>query len=857
MTLLHPWAIALLGIVAAGSWWVWRKRSGPGVLVRAVVLSILCFAAARPVVFWSDPPEVTIYALDTSQSVPLKEQRRALQDIEGRRHEAALLAPSGLLYFSDAPQIVDAIGDNSGLPPLTDPGTTSDLAAAIHQGIAMLPDDRDGTLVLYTDGRGNAGDLDRALSAATSRGVRIEAIALDPARPEPDFATIQLEPDTAAPGEPIHGTVSVHGGDEGISGLISVTAGDEELATVEITVPAGETAGASFEGALPSDLEEGPTRITATLGDATISAQLMIQPPPKVLLVGARRGDLAPLEAALAADGVETERRHPRQTPDSLKGIDLVVLANTPTKADAPERLRPGFVSLLDAYVSDGGGLIVLGGDSAYDLGGWQDSRLSSLLPVEIDPDGALKEDAVTLVIALDKSGSMARSAAPVNEAVSMVGGVTARLTGGRPVGSKIRLADEGAIAAMKLMRRTDEIGVLAVDTEARWAVPIQPIANQGAIKTRILQIAAGGGGIYLLDTMDVAIKALRQASTPLRHLVLFLDAEDVGQRTAPGRSALKLAEKLQEEEITLSVIGIGSDDSRDAEFLQDLADRGGGRLHLTDDARELPALFTQETEELLGLGFEEDKMLRARLERWHPALQGIDWAGAPSLRGRNRVNRRARSRVLLTVGDDRAPLLSVWRYGLGEVAAFTSDAGSLWATRWLRWDGYGALWVQLSRSLARGSINTADAIAVTTDGTQATVSLTLIRGDGLSEDAPGLSLTATQGDATQTIPLTVTSPGTWAGTVKAPPGSDWSFAFSDADGQILATRAWAAPPTPERRFRTADQDTLDRLNAVSGGERTERSKQAVALAPWLMVLAALLLPIDAFARRRQRFRGR
>ena len=49
-------------------------------------------------------------------------------------------------------------------------------------------------------------------------------------------------------------------------------------------------------------------------------------------------------------------------------------------------------------------------------------------------------------------------------------------------------------------------------------------------------------------------------------------------------------------------------------------------------------------------------------------------------------------------------PLLATWRYGLGQTAAFTSDAEARWAGEWLGWDGYGKFWAQVVRGLLRQS---------------------------------------------------------------------------------------------------------------------------------------------------------
>ena len=81
-------------------------------------------------------------------------------------------------------------------------------------------------------------------------------------------------------------------------------------------------------------------------------------------------------------------------------------------------------------------------------------------------------------------------------------------------------------------------------------------------------------------------------------------------------------------------------------------------------------------------------------------AEDGRPLAGANvSVLGYNRVAPKTKAEVLLTIGDD--PLLAVWSYGRGRVAAFTSDCAPHWAPpEFLNWAGYRGLWVNLVRWL-------------------------------------------------------------------------------------------------------------------------------------------------------------
>ncbi len=77
-----------------------------------------------------------------------------------------------------------------------------------------------------------------------------------------------------------------------------------------------------------------------------------------------------------------------------------------------------------------------------------------------------------------------------------------------------------------------------------------------------------------------------------------------------------------------------------------------------------------------------------------HPILDGLpsDW---PFFLGYNRLVPKPEATVVLAFEDD--PLLSVWSYGKGRSAAFSSDCAPHWGpVAWLEWPGYRPFWNHL-----------------------------------------------------------------------------------------------------------------------------------------------------------------
>jgi hypothetical protein len=76
------------------------------------------------------------------------------------------------------------------------------------------------------------------------------------------------------------------------------------------------------------------------------------------------------------------------------------------------------------------------------------------------------------------------------------------------------------------------------------------------------------------------------------------------------------------------------------------------------------------------------------------PTGEATSADGLPDLRGYLAQTPKPRAEVALQVGPGD-PLLSVWGYGLGRVAAWTSDVGDEWAAAWLSWPEANRFWGQ------------------------------------------------------------------------------------------------------------------------------------------------------------------
>lgn len=834
-----------------------------GGLVRLGILASLAAALADP--RWQRNDEVAhvIMVVDRSASIPDDALASAMSRIDTLREGLSEEVLVGLVMFDDDPEVAVFPGDEWKTPaPLrADPVEVSDIDEALQLALGLIPADEGGEIVLFSDGRATAGAAASGLRTATERGIAVHVVPLAPHRGDPAVTAVSLAQREARPGATVEGIVELDGAAQASAGTIEVKLGDEVIARSHVDIPAGETLEVPFSHQLPARAEPGTTAVEATFvpdeastdPDATNNqgvATLVIGEPPKVRMIAGSDADADALSRALRAERMDVEIvQIEALTPAhaDFSKVDLVVLANAPAAAPpGGKAMDQAFIESLGHYVDAGGGLVVLGGPQAYDMGGYDNTDLARVLPVRLDQVDPEIESAATIVIILDKSGSMAAYA-----------GLSK---------TKIELADEGAAASVRLLRPFDRIAVMSVTEEPFFDVPLQSVHSPKAIENKILAVRAGGGGIYVYTSLEAAREVMKKTDTPLRHVILFSDCADSEEKIkgvpfgnyGTGPTAEALAKDMRDDGITTSVIGIGEEYDSDTQFLKDLAKAGGGRFYLTNDAAKLRGLFVEETERLVDSSLHEIKF-RPAVRLAHPAVAGIDYDSGPQLRGYQEMEARSTAEVVLT-GPNGDPLLTTWRYGLGQVAAWSSDSGPRWSEDWLTWEGYGKQWTQVARWALRSRAGDETAIEVDFAGGRAEVRVARRGKDGLTLDEGGLRARIDDGTDQTEVALRSGEPGLWTSQIRTRSDKTYKVQVLDDKGKVLAEDSFAPPPSPERRHRTIDDAWLEGLVVQTGGTREPQALHPKANAsvtthvqrlwPWMALLALLLLPLDAFLRR-------
>jgi enamine deaminase RidA (YjgF/YER057c/UK114 family) len=542
------------------------------------------------------------------------------------------------------------------------------------------------------------------------------------------------------------------------------------------------------------------------------------------------------LMQAMEKEGVQLELRQPGNIPsglDQLAGYDGIILSDVP----AHQLGEPTMNAMRDYVDKLGGGLLMLGGPQSFGVGGYYHTPIEELLPVRLkSPDEEEKQSAAVALI-IDRSGSMA--------------------------GEKLEMAKSAAIATAEVLGRNDFIGIYAFDSEAHVVVPMTRLTSVAAVAGQISAVASGGG-THLQPALEQARTALQRVKAKVKHMIILTD----GQTSGGGYEAL--ASQCRGEGMTISTVSIG--EGSHVALLQAIASAGGGQSYSAMDASTMTRIFTQDTLMHTGRMIREEPFTPEFVEK-HPMLAGFEKWESPALLGYVKTLRKATAQIPL-VTDLGDPLLAHWRFGLGKVTAFTSDAKSRWGSLWItRWPGFSRFWSQVLRETARPPQGRHMDLATQMQG-----DATLLRVD-LQEDAGTRANDArveaeiffVAADAlgaplksVQKITLGQSGPGLYEGSFQ--PNQSGVYLIRAQSGAEMVSAGIVHNPSSEASLGTVNEALLTEATHLTGGTMlkagqlpdlsTTRAVQYVEIWPSIIVAMLLLFLIDVAIRRWEHVTG-
>ena len=825
-----------------------RDRAWAALVLRCliVVLAILSLAGMQSV--HGGDELAIVFLVDVSDSVSEEEQERALTFVG---EALAALGPDDraalVLFGADAlverPMIGGGdLGEIASIPL----AHQTDLEGAIRLGMALFPAGMARRMVILSDGLPTLGEAEQAVRLAQSQGIQVDVIPLS--RPLAGEGGGRVEawisslnaPDRLHQGEEFTLGVTARATTD-VDAVLTILAGDRVVAqrgvhlnpginTFAVPLTAGEPGFAPFRAYLtPVD--------DVYVQNNALSAFSLVEGPPRVLLVlPSEGGDLEgeALAAALRAAGLEVVESTPGAMPSdpaSLAEYGAVVLVNTPAKDFSPHAL-----TAIQSYVRDlGGGLVAVGGPNAYGVGGWYKTPLEETLPVDMTIHDPERFPPMAIVIVIDKSGSMS----------AQEGGV-----------QKIRLAGEAAARVAELITELDEITVIAFDDRPADVIGPLPGSQRDEVVDRVIRLQAGGGGIYVRESLQSALSYLEDSDKAVRHIILLADGSD-SEHQEGVRELVE--ERIAGQGITLSTVAIGS--GQDLYFLQTIAELGGGRYYFTDRAANLPVIFAEETQLAMRSYIVEEPFYPAQAST-SPILTSID--AVPQLAGYVATTPKPAGRVVLTTHQDD-PLLATWQYGLGRAVAWTSDATGRWAQQWVTWDEFGRFWAQVVRWTIVERAEVPVEMAVTLEGEVAHITVDAQDADGTFVNGldASVSVVGPDGEAVL-VALVQTAPGRYEGTfVPQAEGAHVMRLIGSMEGEevVALTTGWVMGYSPEYASLEGDPTYLSGLAELGNGIVLAEPAAAIAhdlrgtgvrrdLWPYLLGLAILLLPFDIAVRR-------
>ncbi|PTX96850.1 hypothetical protein DB345_06615 [Spartobacteria bacterium LR76] len=847
---LIPLALALVWFLQRNSLAAWTKpQKALATSVRCTILALIIVALAGPAYRGATQDAAVVFLRDVSASVDEAGRKAASAFIEQAAREHP--KDSGQVDFAAGAAVARAYGSTDEGREVTVPKDSTDLASALEFAQASLPADRPGRIVLLTDGAVNSGrPAESALARLKERGVELDVVPLIP-ETRPDAAVLSVTvPPAVREGETFDAKVAISSAGSDARATVRffqnrvlVAEVEKELArgVSEIRIPnlRAEAGLGLYEATvtLPGDTrpENNRGHIVTVHGGAA-----------RTLLVDRDPAQLEGLAGVLRASGFQVEVRPASGVPatlEELEGFDLVMLSDVPAQELSDQQMRA-----LASWVKDfGGGFLMAGGEASFGAGGYFRTPVAAMLPVRIERQEREETPVAALLVILDRSGSMS----------AMAGGQT-----------KMSLANEGASLALEVLQARDLFGVFAVDTRVQQVVPLASASDKTGAARRIAGITSGGGGIYVYTSLAEAFPVLRDAQAKIKHIILFADAADAEEKSAGGEgnpsvgggSSLDLAAAMLANRITLSVVALGREEDKDTAFLRDLAAKGGGRFYLTADATTLPRLFSQETMRATQSSLREDAFLVVPMGG-SDVLQGIPWSEAPPLLGLNLSSAKPGADLLLAA-ESGEPVLAIWRYGLGQAAAFLSDAKPRWAAEWMTWPGYGKFWTQLARQLVRPDRRDDLSAEVVESGDRLAVDVSAVTGAGTFRNGLPVTVTvAEQGGASRSLTAPQVAPGRYRVEFPKPEAETAVIAVGDGAGRPISL-AWMRDAGREFLPVADSRPFLEKLARDGGGifqptpEQVFRPAAKAAstrrdLSPWLLAAALLLWPVDIWLRRR------
>ncbi|MCR8635478.1 VWA domain-containing protein [Paenibacillus radicis (ex Xue et al. 2023)] len=836
----EPWFLLLLLPLIGFAIWMWRTklqllgtRKALAVGLRTMILLLLILSLSGIQWFATLEQKAVYYVIDRSDSMQTskayEQWLKASADAKAKDDQIGVIS-TGL----DA--IVERSLTSQSLNEFSFTGQVnrqfSNLAQGLQLAGSMLPDLSTPRVVLLTDGNENVGDLLRQGKLLKDKGIPVDVLPL-PKSAKKDVSIDSLKlPEKLYQGEKYTLEIAIASTFAG-SGELRIYEENQEISKQSVTVERGDN-----RFVLQSLAKEaGFHRYRAELYFAEDEqaennigyAFSRVTGPPKVLVVEGVTGSSGNIESVLKSSFIGYEVIPPEMLSREMAnyaGYDSIILNNvSATRISGPQ------MEMIETAVSSYGiGLMMLGGEDSYGMGGYFKTPIEKALPVYMDLQGKREIPSLGLILVIDRSGSMA--------------------------GGKLELAKEAAMRTVELMRKKDSVGVVAFDSTPWWVVEPQKLTDRKKVLEQIQSIQpAGGTEIY--TAVDEAYQRMLKVEAQRKHIILLTDGQ-----SATNQSYEQLTENMLKNNMTLSSVAVG--EGSDVQLLESIAKMAKGRFYYTNDQSTLPAIFSREAVMMARTYIVDQPFVPAlgQTGEW----KGLFGDGVPKINAYVAVTPKETAEVAL-MSPEPDPLLARWQYGSGRSVAWTSDITGKWSADWIAWDRFSNVFSQIIKWTFPQFQASPFTLSSHLNGNEATLaiksSLSGVQGDAqasITDDTLGkteLSLSPTAPGEYESK-LAVQKPGVYLAKIDLKDASDKEKSLGSF------TTGFVIPYSPEYKINPADPaGKLKQLAELTGGrllslERPEEvfqgevkpKRQSHDISMPLLIVALLLWLLDIAVRR-------
>lgn len=647
----------------------WRKRITFFLRCAAILCAILALANLQRTN--KEQRLAVAFLLDISDSIGPSEQEDAINQINAAIVKLKPNDQFGVISFAQESSVLIGIGPAHEQPSLTLAMTESsveqdstDILTSLKRSLELLPENYHRRIVLLSDGIHNAGtpSIKDYLPLFSTSDIEIMTLPLNTVKDAIRVQELQL-PNEVRKGQsfPIQAIIESDGSIPKVTATLYHN--DVPITDIEFPLQKGRNV-LTFPTQQVSEDRPHTYQLKLDVNDEILENNqaygvVQIQDKPNVLYAESDLDPADSLKEVFEENGFVVNVISATEIPTeliTLQHYDVLILSNI-----SADTLSSKQLDIIEAFVRDlGHGLVVIGGDRAFGPGGYTDTALERVLPIEMTPRE--RKESVELVFIIDTSGSMA----------NYVGAQ-----------KKIELAIEAIRAGIRNLKGEDQAAVIGFDVKIRDISSLT--SDHDALISAVGRLKPTGGTTAMGKAIETASKMLKASDATRKHIILLSDGKSEGEHS----KFIENAKEIAEARIGITSIAIG-DAAKD--LLEAIANAGNGRYIPVQNVQELPKVLMDAVRETQNYIVQE-QFQPIIVSPTTSILEGIETL--PPLHGYVATAEKTTAQIYIGSHEDE-PVLVGWHYGLGKSVAWTSDAKPAWSRDWISWSDFGKFWGQV-----------------------------------------------------------------------------------------------------------------------------------------------------------------